>query len=155
MWDTIAGLPVHVLVVHAVVVLVPLAAVGAVIMAVSHRFAVRFGPAVVAVAWVAVVASFISRQSGEALSARVGAPADHVSAGNILPWFALGLALLITGLWLLDRGIPGSRKRPLGVQILAVVVIAGAVIATGWTIRTGHTGSEATWRDIVVFTDPG
>ena len=149
MWDTLAGLPLHPLVVHAVVVLLPLAAIGAVVMAVSHRLAVRFGPAIVVVAWVGAVSGFIARASGVELARRIGAPADHVAAGDLLPWFGLGLAVLVTALWLLDRGIPGSRRRPLTVQILAVVVIAAAVITTGWTVRTGHTGSSATWQSVI------
>lgn len=155
MLDTVFGLPVHTLVVHAAVVLLPLSALGAVIMAFSHSFSVRFGPAVVAVAAVGVVASFVSKASGQELSARVGLPQVHAEAGELLPFVALGFFVLLLLLWLLDRRVRGARgQRSLGVQILAVVVVAAAIIATGWTIRTGHTGTEAVWQSIVENTRP-
>ena len=50
--DTVAGLPVHPLVVHAAVVLLPLAALGAILMAVWRSFSRRFGVIVVITAGV-------------------------------------------------------------------------------------------------------
>ena len=44
MFDTIDGLPVHALVVHAVVVLLPLALLGTIAIAVRPAWRARFGP---------------------------------------------------------------------------------------------------------------
>lgn len=145
MLTEIFGLPTHVLVVHAVVVLVPLAAIGAVIMAASHRFSARFGPVFAAIAVAGFGAAVVARLSGENLAPIVGVSATHLQAGNVLPWIVLPFAALVVTLWLADRGIPGNRKRPLWVQIVAVLVIAASILATGATIRTGHTGSESVW----------
>lgn len=142
--ETIFGLPTHPLVVHAAVVLLPLAALGGLVMGFSARFSVRFGPLVVAVAGVAVIASGVAKLSGEELSETVPAPEAHVQAGNLLPLAALAFFVLVLALWLLDR----RAARTLGTQILAVVVIAGAIILTGWAIRAGHTGAEAVWQGI-------
>lgn len=146
MVETVFGLPTHVLVVHAAVVLVPLAAIAAVIMGVSPRFSVRFGPVVVAVAGAGVVASILARQSGQSLALLRGVSEAHHSSGSLMPLFALGLFAVVLALWLIDRR--GARRRALGTQILAVVVVAVAVLATGWTIRTGHTGAEMVWQGI-------
>lgn len=146
MLESVFGLPTHVLVVHAAVVLVPLAAVAAIIMGFSPRFSVRFGPAVVVIAGIGVLASILSRQSGESLALLRGVSADHQSSGSLMPLFALGLFAVTLALWLIDRR--GGRRRLLGTQILAVVVVAVAVLATGWTIRTGHTGSQMVWQGI-------
>ena len=62
-FDTIFGLPTHVLVVHFVVVLLPLAAIGAVIMAIKQRWSVRFGPIVVVIAFVGLGVTLPSRSS--------------------------------------------------------------------------------------------
>lgn len=145
MSDTIFGLPTHTLVVHAAVVLLPLAALGAIIMAFSQRFSLRFGPAVVAVAAVGAVAAFASRISGEEFAERVGNPEVHAEAGSVLPFIAAGFFVVLLLLWLLDR----RGARDLLTQIVAVVVIVAALILTGWTVRTGHTGAEATWKAIV------
>ncbi len=155
MLDTVFGLPVHSLVVHAAVVLVPLAALGALIMGFSARFSRRFGPLVVAVAAAGVVAAFISRASGEELAERVGNPEVHAQVGNLLPFIALGMLVVLLALWLLDRGLPGARpQRSLGIQVLGIIVIAAALITAGWTVRTGHTGAEAVWQAIVDNTTP-
>jgi len=149
--DTIFGLPTHVLVVHAAVVLLPLAALGAVIMGFSRRFSVRFGPVVVAVAAVGTVAAFASRISGEEFAERVGNPEEHAEAGSVLPFIAAGFLIAVVLLWLLDR----RGARVLGTQIVAVIVIVAALVVTGWTIRTGHSGAEASWKAIVENTQPG
>ncbi|MUH44892.1 MAG: cytochrome b5 domain-containing protein, partial [Actinobacteria bacterium] len=88
-FDTAFGLPLHSLVVHAAVVLVPLAAIGAVVMAFSPRFSRRFGALVVVVAIVGFGSSFIAKESGEALARRVGLPAEHAQLGDLMPVFAL------------------------------------------------------------------
>lgn len=151
MSDTIFGLPTHVLVVHAAVVLLPLAAIGAVVMAFSQRFSVRFGPVVVAVAAVGAIAAFMSRISGEEFAERVGNPQEHAEAGALLPFISVGFFVVLLLLWLLDR----RGARDLFTQIVAVVVIVAALIVTGWTIRTGHSGAEASWKAIVDNTQPG
>ena len=150
MSDTIFGLPTHALVVHAAVVLLPLAAIGAVIMGFSHRFSVRFGPIVVAIAVLGTAAALASRLSGEALAARVGNPQDHASAGQVLPFIAAGFLVVVLLLWLLDR----RGARDAGTRIVAVICIIAALVVTGWTIRTGHSGAEATWKAIVDNTEP-
>jgi cell division protein FtsW (lipid II flippase) len=149
--DTIFGLPTHTLVVHAAVVLLPLAALGGIIMGFSQRFSVRFGPVVVAVAAVGTVAAFVSRISGEEFAERVGNPEEHAEAGSLLPFIAVGFFVVLLLLWLLDR----RGRRDLLTQIVGVVVIIAALILTGWTIRTGHSGAEATWKSIVENTQPG
>lgn len=146
MLESVFGLPTHVLVVHAAVVLIPLASIGAIIMGFAPRFSVRFGPAVVVIAGVGVVSSIVARQSGEALALVRGVSIDHQSSGSLLPLFAIGLFAVTLALWLIDRR--GGRRRTLGARILAVVVIAVAILATGWTIRTGHTGAEMVWRGV-------
>ena len=61
------GLPTHILVVHAVVVLVPLAALGVVVIAVWPRARRRFGWLVLGVTAVAAVSIPIATSAGEAL----------------------------------------------------------------------------------------
>jgi cell division protein FtsW (lipid II flippase) len=151
MSDTIFGLPTHVLVVHAAVVLLPLAALGAIVMSISQRFSIRFGPIVVAVAAVGTVSAFMSRISGEEFAERVGNPEEHAEAGAILPFIAAGFFIALLLLWLLDR----RGARDLLTQIVAVVVIVAALITIGWTIRTGHSGAEASWKAIIDNTQPG
>lgn len=144
--DFVFGLPTHVLVVHSAVVLVPLTAVAAIVMAVSARVSVRFGPAIAAVAVAGLLGSVASRLTGPELALSVGVSEDHYNAGNLLPFFSAALTIAVIALWLIDRRSSGSRS--LGTSILAVVVVTVAILAAGWTVRTGHTGSEQVWQGV-------
>jgi len=139
--------------VHAVVVLVPLSAIGAVIMAISRTFSRRFGTIVVILAGIGAAASLVAKFSGQELAKRVGEPEEHASLGNVLPYFAIGLFVLVLVLWLVDRGIPANKSRPLWLVVFAVIVVIGAIVATWWTIRVGDSGARAVWEQIIKSTD--
>jgi hypothetical protein len=148
--DTFSGLPVHSLVVHAVVVLVPLAAVGGVLMALWRSFSRRFAPLVVIVAAMGAGSALLAKESGEKLSIRLGGgPPTHMQLGKYMPLFAGALFLLILAFWLVDRGIPLNRPRPLWLKLLGAALIVVALFATYWTVRVGHTGSEAVWSQLL------
>lgn len=155
LFDTVGGIPVHALVVHAVVVLVPLAAIGAVLMAVRPAFSRRFGSLVVIIAGIGAAASLVAKESGEQLALRVGEPDPHVELGDVMPLFASGLLVLVLVFWLFDRGIPANRSRPAWLVVLAVVMVIGAVAATWWTIRVGDSGAKAVWEPILQVSQPG
>ena len=72
MFDTVLGLPVHVLVVHAVVVGLPLMAVVTAVVALMPALRLRFAWPVVVLDAGVVVATFVARESGEVLQQRLG-----------------------------------------------------------------------------------
>ena len=146
LFDTVFGLPLHPLAVHAAVVLVPLAALGALAMALSPRLSRRYGGLVVVTGVAAFIASFVAKEAGEALALRVGQPGQHAQLGDVVPLLALLLALGIAGFWLVDRGIPGNRSRPWWLRLAAVALIVIAMLATVWAVRAGHTGAELVWQ---------
>lgn len=139
------GLPLHPLVVHAAVVLVPLTALGAVLMAFSVRFSRRFGVLVSVVGAAGLIATVVSKVSGEDLASEKGTPQPHADLAGPSPIIVLVLAVLVLALWLLDRGRPTNRSRPVPAVLLAILTVAAAIIATYWMIRVGHTGAEAVW----------
>ena len=67
MFDTVLGLPVHPLVVHAVVVLVPLSAVGAVAIALVPRWRERYGVLVLLLSTAALAMVPVATRSGDSL----------------------------------------------------------------------------------------
>ena len=151
--DSVAGLPMHPLIVHGAVVLVPLAALGLMLMAVRAAFSRRFGVLVVTVAGAAALASVAAKLSGEELAERVGTPEVHAELGDVMPLIAIGLFVLGLVFWLVDRGIPGNKPRPGWLIVYAIVLFAASVFAIYWTIRVGHSGAEAVWSDVVPGTD--
>ena len=147
--DTIGGIPVHALVVHAAVVLVPLTALGAILMAVRPDFSRRFGTLVVVVGFVAAGSCVVAKESGEQLARRVGSPQPHVDLGDVMPLVAGGLFLLVLVFWLFDRGIPANKSRPMWLILLAGVVVIASLAAVYWTFRVGDSGARAVWEPIM------
>ncbi len=155
MLDLVGGLPLHPLVVHAVVVLLPLAALGTVAIALVRRWRRTLGPFVVASAAVATALVPVATSSGEALARRVGGPGEHAELGEQLIWFAVPLLVLSAAIVVLGRrrecAEPGagadrtSRVLLRGLAVLAVV----ASLATGYQVyRVGDTGARAVWGEV-------
>ena len=139
--ESVNGLPLHPLVVHAAVVLVPLAGVLALLMVIVPRFSVRFGPLVAILAWAALGASLVAKETGEMLAKDESVSALHVESGDLMPLFAGVQAILITVLWLGDRR---SGRGLLGIVVALMTVVA--VLATGyWIYRTGDSGAKSVW----------
>lgn len=153
MFDTITNLPIHPLVVHASIVLVPLACLGAVLVAVKAHWNRIHGLLVVVTAFIATGASFVAKESGEALSSRVGLPEDHAHWGTYVVVSAGLLFLSTAALWWLDRQHPETR--PTIAKVLAVVQIVLAVVAFTFVVLAGHSGAQAVWGPIVENTTPG
>jgi uncharacterized membrane protein len=108
---SIFGLPLHPLVVHAAVVLIPLACLGALIVVGSSRARERFGWLTVAFAVAAAGAAITARLSGESLALSLAgiAPliATHRQWGQLTPWSAVALAITLpAGLLVRTRSKP-------------------------------------------------
>ena len=67
MIDELGGLPAHPLLVHLPVVLVPLAAIGAIAMLIRPRWLATFGPVVAGMSGLGFVAAVLAASTGEAL----------------------------------------------------------------------------------------
>ena len=93
MFDLINGLPVHALVVHVVVVLVPLMSVVTVVFVVRPKWRPELPWAILGSAG-AFLASFVAKESGEKLQARLSnlqgseVAAHHAALGRDLQYFA-------------------------------------------------------------------
>lgn len=151
MFDLINGIPLHPLVVHAVVVLLPLATLGTIAIALRPRWRRPYGPLVVGAALVATVLCPVATSSGEALEKRVGDPGEHASLGDTLVWFALALLVLSALLVYLQRRSDGEGGATRGRAIQVVVVLAViAALGSGVQVyRVGDSGARAAWGDAV------
>lgn len=147
--DTFNGLPVHPVVVHAVVVLLPLVAVLAVLMVINSRFSRRFGPIVVALGLIAAGAALVAKESGEQLLRHIESSPTHVQLGSRTPLYAGLYFLLLLGFWLLDRGIPGNRRRPAFVIILGLLLAIASVMICVQVYLVGHSGAEVVWLQML------
>lgn len=140
---TFFGLPLHPLVVHAAVVLLPLAALGALLIAVSSRARKRYGSLVVLVAFAATGAVVGSRLSGEVLAGGTtgeGILATHITWGLLAPWPAAALAVASLLLVLAGRG----QNRPLLITSALLTVVA-ALASLAVIAIVGHSGATSVW----------
>ena len=166
MLDMIRGLPTHALVVHAVVILLPLAALGGVAVALVPPLRRRYGELVAVLTIVAVAAVPVATHSGQYLFDRKSAAfgpantaeaalmAHHRSLGHQLwPWAVVLLVgvLLVVGLPLLGRRDRDARRSTMtrGLALLgAAAVLVGAVGTTIMVVRIGEAGSKAVWSTL-------
>lgn len=151
MLDTVLGLPVHPLIVHATVVVVPTAALAVALYAVWPRFRAwaRWGPLALALA--AVVLTPLSTSSGESFEHRIGGSSaieQHAHMADLLIWWVVPLAVLAAVLWWWHRAESPARSRrslALVAAVLPVLVSAGTLVQV---VLIGHTGAEAAWSDV-------
>lgn len=148
--DTVNGLPLHPLVVHVVVVLLPLAAIGVAALAVRPSWRGCYGALVVVIAALATLAVPLASSSGEDLEHRVGDPGVHAQLGDTLIWFAIPLLVVAVALvWLHRRTSRPAGNRASTAGKVTVVVAALAVVVAAANLvqvyRVGDSGAKAVW----------
>jgi uncharacterized membrane protein len=149
-FDTIGGLPVHPLVVHAVVVLLPLAALATVAVAARPSWR-RFSPGLMVLNGAVMVAAFVAIRSGEKLENRIeqfSVPpelATHAEWGKRLFLLSVCLFAGAVVIWL-------TRNRPALATVVAVVALVGGLVAVGVTVYVGHSGATSVWQDTIKST---
>ena len=150
------GLPLHILLIHAVVILVPLATLLTVLHALWPAARRRLGFVTPLVALIALILVPITVNAGEWLEERVASTPlirAHTSLGDtLLPW-AIGVFVvaLVEYVWFrvaARRGDPRVRSR--GVRVLAAAVLTLASIGVGagavsTLVAIGESGSKAVW----------
>lgn len=156
--DTLFGLPAHPLLVHAAVVLVPLCAIGTIVIVASTHARDRIGWIVAALGIVGFVFAFLAKESGEALleTTRITAAVrDHAELGDwgVIGAFLVGgsaCAVMLFDLFVKERArrsLPElSVTRPLR-TLIAVFAVVFSIAGTFAIVRVGHTGAKAAWEE--------
>ena len=153
------GLPLHVLLVHFVVVVVPVAALCTVLAAAWPAARRRLGIVTPIIALGALISVPITTQAGEWLQARVGHTelvAAHAALGTtLLPWAgATFLVAAIQWFWFRFVTAPDAKfasrvsGRSARIVITLVLAAAVAVLAVGsvlTVVQIGESGVRAIW----------
>ncbi|GAA2028352.1 hypothetical protein GCM10009819_09950 [Agromyces tropicus] len=150
------GLPLHPLLVHALVVLVPLAALALMLgqwwPAARRRLGILTFLATLAVAVLAPV----TMQAGADLLARVGplpGTAQHEQFGRAVPIWTTALFVVAAAQWTWFRvGVPALAERR-GIRVAGNVVLGVAVAVVGAgsvvaVVLAGDSGARAVWGGI-------
>ncbi|CDO10438.1 hypothetical protein C1S82_01670 [Mycolicibacterium cosmeticum] len=156
--STIGGLPAHVLLVHLVVALAPLA--GLLLMLCAVWPAARRRAVWLAVGLSVAVAALtpLTIDAGEWLQDRLGAPPDvavHARLGDSMSYVAVALvvgAVLVAGIHLWERfRTPTRLAVRIAVAAVTVLIGVGSVIQV---YRIGDSGARAAWADQIAATAP-
>ncbi len=157
---TIDGIPAHPLVIHAVVVLLPLAALGTLAVAARPSWRRQLGVPVLLLALAGVAAVPVAVQTGEQLKAALGGQnplidVHQARAGLLLP-FAIAFLVLLAVTVLVgkraDRAEPGSgggtttaTRVTIGSGVLAAVL---GLVVLGLVVWIGDAGATAVWQGV-------
>jgi hypothetical protein len=158
MFERFGDLPLHVLVIHAAVVVLPVSALIAIVFAVvpKWRWLLRWPTLLLGLA--SLVLAYVARQSGQAFLAAIPGLQQivqlHQSRGRLLFWYCLIFAVVAIVAFLVlggpsslasGKGAKATRSRPLELVVSAALVVISLLVI--WqTIRTGDAGARAVWN---------
>lgn len=159
-WDvrmyTVAGLPLHPLIVHAVVVLLPLAAVGTLAAAARPAWRRVLAIPTLLVALGGAVAVPLASSSGWQLRRTLGGSSplvtEHAARASFLLPVAVLFVALLAAVVFADRRVPvtaGGHAEPAPpnrvATALAVAAAAVGAVVTALVVWIGHSGAAAVW----------
>lgn len=152
----IGGLPAHILLVHAVVVLAPIAGLGAIVYAAAPRWRTYLAWPLGVLSLGLVPVTLLTAQAGEQLEKARPASAlihEHAQQGDVLKvvsviFFVLFAAMLVVTYEPFGRRLAflgGLRDiRSVRVALLIAGVVTGAFFIYQ-SIITGHSGAASVW----------
>lgn len=157
-FDTITGLPAHALLVHAAVVLVPLAAIALAVVGWRSDWRQHYSLPVAIVAVVGAGFAFLAKQSGEPLRNSLRETArsagervnfgDHPEQGDTAFVMAFFFAAAAVGVWLIDRYGPRYNLPKWAPTAAYGVALVPALLAIVTMIVAGHSGATLVWKDV-------
>ncbi|WP_104178516.1 hypothetical protein [Cryobacterium sp. Y50] len=159
------GLPIHVLIVHAIVIVVPLAALCALLTAFWPAARRRLGIVTPMVALAALLLVPLAVQAGEWLQSRLVSVTPllgaHTSLGKtMLPWvIALFFMTALQWFWYRYATVEGARfasalpnhtRCLVATVVLDLLVLVSALGSVVTVALIGESGSRAVWTDLFI-----
>lgn len=157
MFERFGDLPLHVLVIHAAVLVLPVSALVAIVFALvpKWRWLLRWPTLLLGIG--SLLLAYVAKESGEAFVAAIPQLEKlvelHKDRGNLLFWFVLIFLVVAIAAFVLlggpsqlasGRGAKATKSKPLELVVSAAVVVIGVLVI--WqTIRTGDAGAKAVW----------
>ncbi len=159
--SSIAGLPAHPLLVHAAVILVPLAVIALAVTGWKAAWRRNYSLPVAIIAVGGAVFAFLAKESGEPIEHSVKEAAraagtqarfgDHPEQGDTAFVFAVVFALSAVAVWAIDRYRERfSLPKQSGLIAYGVALVPGALALVTIAIA-GHSGAKLVWKDVGSF----
>jgi hypothetical protein len=157
LFDKFMGLPVHILILHATVVLVPLVGIISIAVFVYPPLRQKFALPVAGINVALFFLTWATVESGEKFKHRFRIQGntltpshDHERWGKDLLWWVLAMAIVAVLVAAAGR-VPNLP--PLVGMGLGSVVAVLAIVSIVFTAVTGHTGAESSWKDFIKGSD--
>ncbi len=154
--ETVFGLPIHPLIVHATVVAVPVTALLLAATLLSPRVRAWAGPLPLVLAVASTILAPLSTSTGENLEHMVGESKlveEHAELGDMLVWWCIGMLIVAAASYFLRR-----NRRELARGASIALVAAGVVVSLGTLVQVvliGHSGAEAAWHGVATSSASG
>lgn len=155
---TFLGLPLHILLVHVIVVLTPLTCIAVLLHALWPAAARRLGVVTPLAALVVLVLTPITVNAGQALETQVNVTAavqQHAALGQTLLGWVIPLFIVALIEWIFtrwgERMLSARLTRTAVVGIHLLIALAAVVVAVGTLIDVvliGDAGARAVWGHV-------
>lgn len=153
---TVNGLPAHILLVHAIVVLLPLSALLLVLSALWPAARAKLAGPNAILSVLVVILVPITTDAGEWLERRIARTPSvrtHTELGDTAIWVAIPVAVLALLVWWRHRESSRTARRtflaPASAAVTAVLSVLAIAVAgaAGYDIyRIGDSGAQASWQ---------
>ncbi|CRK57095.1 hypothetical protein [Alloactinosynnema sp. L-07] len=149
--EFVDGLPLHPLIVHLVVILIPAAALGTIMIALWPAARARLGWIVVGAAALAALLTPFTANSGKKLAARLPEQElinTHERLGDLMIYFTVPVFVIALGLMLVHRAANSAQPpswTKAALIVVAILSVGAGVAATVHVYRVGEAGARAVW----------
>lgn len=153
-FETIDKLPLHPLVVHAPIVLIPLVTIAIIITSFKPEWHKAFAIPVGVLTFASLVTSYLAKESGEFLEEKVRESQlleEHAELGDAFFIIALIFTIIVVA-WCLYpfavEKIAFLKDKGKAIRVtLCVITIAFSIYASYDVYRVGHSGARSVWHD--------
>ena len=146
--ETVFGIPAHPLLVHAVVVLLPLSAIGMIALVLIPKFRGKVQKYFVAGALlISTVSAYVTQESGRTLNKVEGVSEYHQEWGSRTFYAALALAAISAVWFWLD-----TKPKSIYQTITGILVVLVSLLAITATVLAGHSGAQSVWEEMAATT---
>ena len=163
-FSAIFGVPTHPLVVHAAVVLVPLAALALIALGWRKEWRSSYALPIALLALAGAGAAFLADQTGESIQHSVRAAAqaagqrasfgDHPEQGQAAAIASMVFAAAAVGFWAVEQWKERLQLKPWMPAAAYALGSLTALYAITMMVIAGHSGAVLVWKDVGNFVSP-
>lgn len=157
LFDTFMGLPIHILISHFAVVLIPFSAMAVIAVSLRKAWREKYAGPLAAMNVAMLALTFVTVRAGLNLKVRYRASGDtdtpkfnHETLGQALLWIMVALAVVSLLMWGVGRMETVSAAALIGLAgVVALLAVSSIVLVT----LAGHTGAKTQWEEFVQGSD--